>query len=76
MKSLYSTHISGSTGLTLPHAFRRPHPAPNIRILAVMSTGGKDMGGSGTELSSQKKACLEASFLLARSDGRENVAEL
>ena len=41
-----------------------------------MSTGGKDVGGSGTELSSQKEACLEASFLLGRSDGHENVAEL
>lgn len=38
--------------------------------------GRQDVGGSFHELSSQKEACLEASFLLARSDGRENVAAL
>ena len=65
-----------TTGLRLPHAFGRPLPAPNISILAVTSTGRQDAGGSCLELSSQKEACLEASFLLARSDGRENVAEL
>ena len=76
MKSLYSTQIIGSTGLTLPHEFRRPLPAPNIRILAVMSTGRQDAGGSFPELSSHKEAGLEASILLAPSDGRENVAAL
>ena len=76
LKSLYSTQIIGSTGLTLPHAFRLPIPAPNIRILAVTSTGRQDAGGSCPELSSHKEAGLEASILLAPSDGRENVAAL
>ena len=58
------------------HAFRHPLPAPNIRILAVPSTGRQDSGGNCPELKSQKEACLEANFLLARSDGRENVAAL
>ena len=76
MKSLYSNHISGSIGLTLPHVFPGLLPAPNIRILAVMSTGRQDAGGSFPELSSHKEAGLEASILLAHSDGRENVAAL
>ena len=65
-----------STGLRLPHAFGHPLPAPNISILAVMSTGRQDAGGSFPELSSHKEAGLEASILLAPSDGRENVAAL
>ena len=73
---MYSTQIIGNTGLTLPHAFSRPLPAPNIRILAVTSMGRQVAGGSCPELSSQKEACLEASILLALSDGRENVAAL
>lgn len=76
MKSLYSTQMIVSTGLRLPHAFGHPLPAPNISILAVMSTGRQDVGGSCPELSSQKEECLEASFLLARSDGLVNVAAL
>ena len=65
-----------STGLTLPHAFHRPLPAPNIRILAVTYTGRQDAGGSCPELSSQKETSLEDSFLLARSDGHETIAAL
>ena len=63
LKSLYSFQMIVSTGLTLPHAFRCPLPAPNIRILAVTSTGRQDAGGSCPELSSHKRACLEVRFI-------------
>ena len=43
-------------------AFLQPLPAPNIRMLAAMTTGRQDAGGSCPELSFQKEACLEASF--------------
>ena len=55
LKSLYSTQIIVSTGLTLPHAFRRPHPVPNIRILAVMSMGGKDVEGPALSSALKRK---------------------
>ena len=73
---MYSTQIIGNTGLTLPHAFSRPLPAPNIRILAVTSMGRQVAGGSCPELSSQKETSLEDSFLLARSEGHETIAAL
>ena len=44
LKSLYSPQIFVSTALTLPHAFRRPLPAPNIRILAVNVFGQAGCG--------------------------------
>ena len=65
-----------STVLTLPLAFLQSLPALHVRMLATMRLGRQDAGGSCPELSSQKEAGLEASFLLARSDGRENVAAL
>ena len=62
--------------LTLPLAFLQPLPTPNIRMLVATTTGSQDAGRSCPELSSQKEACLEASILLALSDGRENVTAL
>ena len=53
-----------STVLTLPLAFLQPLRTPNIRMLAATTTGRQDAGGSCPELSFQKEACLEASFLL------------
>ena len=49
-----------STVLTLPLTFLQPLRTPNIRMLAAMSTGRQDAGGSCLEFSSQKEACLEA----------------
>ena len=56
--------------------FTQPLPAPHLRMIGAMSTGSQDAGGSCPELSSHKEAGLEASILLAPSDGRENVAAL
>ena len=60
---LNSDHVS--TVLTLPPAFLQPLSAPNIRMLAAMTTSRQDAGGSCPELFFLKEACLEASFLLA-----------
>ena len=64
------------TVLTLPLAFLQPLSTPNIRMLAARTMGRQDAGGFCPELNFQKEACLEASILLALSDGRENVAAL
>ena len=54
-----------STVLTLPLAFLQHLPEPHLRMLAAMTMGRQDAGGSCPELSSHKRACLEASFQLA-----------
>ena len=61
--------------------FSQPLPAPNIRILAAMSTVRQDAGGFGPDFSSHRESCLEASFLLSflfiyeRHTVREREAE-
>ena len=50
--------------LTLPLAFPQPLQARNIRMLAATTTGRQDAGGYCPQLSFQKEAFLEASFLL------------
>ena len=45
--------------------FSQPLPAPNIRILAAMSTVRQDAGGLCPVLSSHRETCLEATCQLA-----------
>ena len=54
-----------STGLTLPHAFHATSSSTSLKDEGAMSTGSQDAGGSCPELSSHKKASLEARFQLA-----------
>ena len=73
MKSLYSTQIIVSIGLTLPHAFRRPLPAPNIRILAAMTMGRQDVEGSALRSAFQRRHDSKPALYSLRFDGHENV---
>ena len=64
-KTLYSTQIHVSSGPMLTHAIPQPLPAPNIRMLAAMSTLRPDAGGLCPDLSSHREACLEVSSHLS-----------